>query len=92
MVRIICLSFQVPTTLDPVNTAKAAVQSLNDFSVPFCQLKLEALHDQKSENAGASDAALSEVIFDMAKSNVKAQTSHWTDVASMLHPRVARYV
>lgn len=65
---------------------------LNDFSLPFCQLRLELIYDSSKDSVARSDTAFYEVMFETAKSNARAGMSQWIDIVSMLDPRLAQYI
>jgi mediator of RNA polymerase II transcription subunit 12 len=61
--------------------AEGAINKVNDFSLPFCQLKLQLLFDTASQE-DVKDGVV-DIMLKAAVADVRAGKSHWLDLVSL---------
>ncbi|KAK2783012.1 RNA polymerase II mediator complex subunit [Emmonsiellopsis sp. PD_33] len=81
------LGSQVPSG---VAAAEETIESINDFSLPFCLMKLRLLFN--SETDAEVKRRMFDLVFEAAKSNVHKGLSHWVDVVGTLHADAAQEI
>ncbi|PGH09502.1 hypothetical protein GX51_00607 [Blastomyces parvus] len=70
--------------------AEETIESINDFSLPLCLMKLRLLFGLECD----SDVKkrIYDVVFETAKSNMLKGQSHWIDVVGSLHADAAKEI
>lgn len=62
----------------------------DDFSLPFCQLKLQILFNADSGEEARNSIA--DVMFKAAMTDVRAKRSHWVDLVALMSKDAVRQV
>ncbi|PGG98881.1 hypothetical protein AJ79_08757 [Helicocarpus griseus UAMH5409] len=70
--------------------AEETIESINDFSLPFCLMKLRLLF--ASECDEDVKGRIYDFVFEAAKSNVQKGQSYWVDVVGTLHADAAQEI
>jgi mediator of RNA polymerase II transcription subunit 12 len=70
--------------------AEGAINKVDDFSLPFCQLKLQLLFDTASQE-DVKDGII-DMMFKAAVSDVRAGKSHWLDLVSLANQDAVQQV
>lgn len=70
--------------------AEETIESINDFSLPFCLMRLRLLFGFECD--GDVKKRIYDAVFEAAKSNVHKGQSYWVDVVGTLHADAAKEV
>ncbi|OJD27562.1 hypothetical protein ACJ73_01041 [Blastomyces percursus] len=70
--------------------AEETIESINDFSLPFCLMKLRLLFGFECDSSVKK--RIYDVVFETAKSNMRKGQSHWIDVVGSLHADAAKEI
>ena len=62
--------------------ADESIQLTNDFSLPFCRMKLRLLFNANPDEEAKSH--ILDLIFESALSDVRSGLSHWIDIVGVL--------
>lgn len=81
-------------TLNETSSVVSQVEKLasttDDFSLPFCQLKLQILFHQDSVNEDRNSIA--DAMFKTVVANSRAQNFHWVDLVALMSPDAVRQI
>lgn len=85
----------VPTTdlrieTDPSAQAEKVILMNNDFSLPFCQLKLQLLFHANPGDEVKSNIV--DVMFKAAVADSRSRKSHWVGLVNLMNQDAARQV
>ncbi|KKK24898.1 hypothetical protein ARAM_000132 [Aspergillus rambellii] len=86
----VLLGFDSSSASHPVSEAEKVILMNNDFSLPFCQLKLQLLF-----NAGAGDDvknSIVDVMFKAAVADSRSKNSHWIGLVNLMNQDAARQI
>ncbi|EEQ90847.2 hypothetical protein RJZ56_002888 [Blastomyces dermatitidis] len=70
--------------------AEETIESINDFSLPLCLMKLRLLFGFECDSNVKK--RIYDVVFETAKSNMRKGQSHWIDVVGSLHADAAKEI
>ncbi|PGH28586.1 hypothetical protein GX50_08679 [[Emmonsia] crescens] len=70
--------------------AEETIESINDFSLPFCLMRLRLLFGFECD--GDVKKRIYDAVFEAAKSNVHKGQSYWVDVVGTLHADAAKEI
>ncbi|OAX82239.1 hypothetical protein ACJ72_03402 [Emergomyces africanus] len=76
--------------VDCLVAAEETIESINDFSLPFCLMKLRLLFGFECD--GDVKKRIYDIVFEAAKLNVHQGQSHWIDVVGTLHADAAQEI
>lgn len=73
-----------------VTEAEKVIAMVNDFSLPFCQLKLQILFNAEAKGEIQSDIV--DVMFKAAVADSGATRSHWVNLVALMSQDAVRQV
>ena len=73
-----------------VQEAQKVIDMTNDFSLPFCQLKLQILF--KEESSDEVKSQMVDAMFKTSMAEVRARNPHWVDLVALMSQDSARQV
>lgn len=73
-----------------VSEAEKVISLVDDFSLPFCQLKLQILFNAESKEEAKGDIV--DVMFNAAVSDSGAKRSHWVNLVDLMSRDAVRQV
>ncbi|KAL4906912.1 hypothetical protein BDW74DRAFT_130027 [Aspergillus multicolor] len=74
----------------PISQAERVILMNNDFSLPFCQLKLQLLFNAKAGNAVKNHIV--DVMFKAAVADSRFKKSHWVGLVNLMDQDAARQI
>ncbi|KAL4922181.1 hypothetical protein BDW62DRAFT_78335 [Aspergillus aurantiobrunneus] len=86
----ILLGFDCHDEMDASTQAERVILMNNDFSLPFCQLKLQLLFNAKPRNEVKS--SIVDVMFKAAVADSRSGKSHWVGLVSLMNQDAARQI
>jgi mediator of RNA polymerase II transcription subunit 12, fungi type len=84
-----------PTEMDSEVEVAKVLQSADDFSIKFCQIKLQLVFDTEKSNGGTPKGgsnSMTASLFQAIASAIERQNHAWSDLISVLGGDVARNV
>jgi mediator of RNA polymerase II transcription subunit 12 len=76
--------------MEPSSQAERVILMNNDFSLPYCQLKLKLLFNAKAGNEVKNHIV--DVMFKAAVTDSRSKRSHWVGLVSLMDHEAARQV
>ncbi|KAJ5639766.1 uncharacterized protein N7484_007628 [Penicillium longicatenatum] len=77
-------------TSSVISQVEKLASTTDDFSLPFCQLKLQILFHQDSDNEDRNSIA--DAMFKTVVTNSRAQNFHWVDLVALMSPDAVRQI
>ncbi|KAI9374661.1 mediator of RNA polymerase II transcription subunit 12 [Aspergillus egyptiacus] len=84
------LGFNSEDELEPSLQAEKVILMNNDFSLPFCQLKLQLLFNTEAGNEVRNN--IIDVMFKAAVSDSRSERSHWIGLVNLMNQDAVRQV
>ncbi|KAL4885017.1 hypothetical protein BJY04DRAFT_157817 [Aspergillus karnatakaensis] len=84
------LGFDFQAEAEPSSQAEQVILMNNDFSLPFCQLKLQLLFNSKLNNEVKN--TIVDVMFKAAVADSRSKRSHWVGLVNLMSPDAARQI
>ncbi|KAL4952117.1 hypothetical protein BDW69DRAFT_200960 [Aspergillus filifer] len=86
----IILGFDSQDEADPSSQAEKVILMNNDFSLPFCQLKLQLLFNAKAGDEVKNNIV--DVMFKAAVADSRSKKSHWVGLVNLMNQDAARQI
>ncbi|KAL4786458.1 hypothetical protein BJX76DRAFT_365831 [Aspergillus varians] len=86
----ILLGFDSHDVMEPSAQAERVILMNNDFSLPFCQLKLQLLFNMKPGNEVKNNIV--DVMFKAAVADSRSKKSHWVGLVNLMNQDAARQI
>ncbi|KAL2866016.1 uncharacterized protein BJX67DRAFT_151939 [Aspergillus lucknowensis] len=86
----VLLGFHPEDELEPSSQAERVILMNNDFSLPFCRLKLQLLFNAKTGNKVKNDIV--DVMFKAAVADSGSKRSHWIGLVNLMSQDAARQI
>ncbi|KAL2831238.1 hypothetical protein BDW59DRAFT_9080 [Aspergillus cavernicola] len=84
------LGFDPHDEPEPSSQAEKVILMNNDFSLPYCQLKLQLLFNTKTGNEVKNNIV--DVMFKAAVADSRSKRSHWVGLVNMMNQDAARQI
>ncbi|KAL4930205.1 mediator of RNA polymerase II transcription subunit 12 [Aspergillus undulatus] len=86
----ILLGFDSQDGIEPSSQAERVILMNNDFSLPFCQLKLQLLFNAKPDDEVKNNIV--DVMFKAAVADSRSKRSHWVGLVNLMSQSAARQI
>ncbi|CBF76885.1 hypothetical protein AN4741.2 [Aspergillus nidulans FGSC A4] len=86
----ILLGLDPEDEMEPSSQAERVILMNNDFSLPYCQLKLKLLFNAKAGNEVKNHIV--DVMFKAAVTDSRSKRSHWVGLVSLMDQEAARQI
>ncbi|KAJ5798126.1 uncharacterized protein N7503_007422 [Penicillium pulvis] len=73
-----------------ISQVEKLASTTDDLSLPFCQLKLQILFHQDSDNEDRNNIA--DAVFKTVVANSRAHNFHWVDLVALMSPDAVRQI